>query len=306
LTRLRKGVREAYMPNRVIREGIIDSARIEALVRDVGWPGEVFYRRLLSIVDDFGRFDARVAMLKSRCYPTVPEMVREADLQRWIAACVKAGLVRLYEVEGRNYLEIVDFRQFTRAKRSKFPAPPGDATHVQCIRNASAPGDGDGDGDGDEVAAQPRRGRVPARGPPAAENGQPKLPGLEDGPGVKWETAKGVEIPPSLRTPGFRDTWSEWEKHLAEKRVSRGPTADRHQLAKLAPLGAKAAIEAISHAIASAWQSIHPARGRGERNGMKIHTNGEGEILAIDGLPGERGTLQEIDDALSGGGDDDE
>ena len=132
------------MPNRIIREGIIDSPRVESLVRDAGWPAEVFYRRLQQIVDDFGRFDGRLSMLKARCYPTVIDLVRDAELERWIAACVKARLLRIYEVSGNRYLELLDFRQQMRAKTSKWPEPlaacAADATHVQasahCIREA--------------------------------------------------------------------------------------------------------------------------------------------------------------------------
>ena len=53
------------MPNRVIREGILTSERIEML----GWAEEVFYRRLMSVVDDFGRYYARPALLRAACYP---------------------------------------------------------------------------------------------------------------------------------------------------------------------------------------------------------------------------------------------
>lgn len=123
------------MPNRIIREGILDSERIERLVRDAGWQAEVLYRRLMSVVDDFGRFDGRVSVIKARCYPTLIDLVRDSDLQRLIAACEKAGLIRIYEVTGKPYLEVLDFRQFSRAKRSKFPAPD---EHAQCRCSADA------------------------------------------------------------------------------------------------------------------------------------------------------------------------
>ena len=53
------------MPNRILREGILDSDRVNKL----SWGAEVFYRRLMSVVDDFGRFDARIDLLKSKLYP---------------------------------------------------------------------------------------------------------------------------------------------------------------------------------------------------------------------------------------------
>ena len=112
------------MPNRVLREGILDSERMAALVHEATWAGECFYRRLHSIADDFGCFDARPSVLRAKCYPTLLDMVREADVQRWIAACVKSGLVALYTCDGRNYGQILNFKQFTRQRKRHHPPPP--------------------------------------------------------------------------------------------------------------------------------------------------------------------------------------
>jgi hypothetical protein len=99
---------------------------------------EVFYRRLLNVVDDFGRFDGRVRILSAQCFPTLLEIVRESDVSRLLAACEKAGLIRLYQVDSYSYLEVLNFRQFTRAKSSKYPAPGADAMHMQCRCSADA------------------------------------------------------------------------------------------------------------------------------------------------------------------------
>ncbi len=47
------------MPVRLIRPGILSSLRVNRLTEGQ----EVFYRRLLSVVDDFGRYDAVPALL---------------------------------------------------------------------------------------------------------------------------------------------------------------------------------------------------------------------------------------------------
>lgn len=162
------------MPSRIIREGILTSERINSL----SFPAEVFYRRLMSVVDDFGRFDARLSMLRASCYPLKVDVVREADISRWIAECEKAGVVALYAAnragvsrwiaicekagaavsgDEKPYLLLVDFRQQVRAKDSKFPHPPSscaaDAQHVQssCAADAHV----DGGGDVDEYVYQP-------------------------------------------------------------------------------------------------------------------------------------------------------
>lgn len=124
------------MPSRILREGILSSDRVNSL----SVAAEVFYRRLMSVVDDFGRFDGRPSLLRVSCYPLRVDAVREADLSRWIAECVKAGLLVLYAVDGKHYLEIQDFKQQTRAK-SKYPPPSSgqvlsvcdaDAEQTQC------------------------------------------------------------------------------------------------------------------------------------------------------------------------------
>lgn len=106
------------MPSRILREGILTSDRIDSLSP----PAEVFYRRLMSVVDDYGRFDGRPGLLRVSCFPLRVDTVREADISRWIAECVKAGVIALYAVDGKRYLEMQDFKQQVRAK-SKYPPP---------------------------------------------------------------------------------------------------------------------------------------------------------------------------------------
>ncbi|REK37077.1 MAG: hypothetical protein DWQ44_00040 [Bacteroidetes bacterium] len=121
------------MPNRVVREGILESERVSKLT----WSSEVFYRRLMSIVDDYGCFDARVELLKVRCYPMVSGKVSNSDIEKWLNECVSAGLVRVYQVSGKNYLELLDFNQRLRQRIRKFP-PPDDGQQVADNRQKNA------------------------------------------------------------------------------------------------------------------------------------------------------------------------
>lgn len=107
------------MPNRIVREAILSSEPVASL----GWPEEVFYRRLMSIVDDFGRYEANPQLLRSRCYPLQTDAVRVTDISRWLAACQKAGLILDYAVQGKRYLQLEKFGQQQRTD-SKYPAPP--------------------------------------------------------------------------------------------------------------------------------------------------------------------------------------
>lgn len=121
------------MPNRIIREAILSSEKMALL----GWPEEVFYRRLMSIVDDYGRHEANPQLLRARCYPLQTDAVRAADISRWMAACQKAGLILCYEVSGKCYLEVVNFQQQRRTD-SKWPPPPSkDGPCERLLSNAS-------------------------------------------------------------------------------------------------------------------------------------------------------------------------
>ena len=91
---------------------------------------ELFYRKLMSVVDDYGRFDGRVKILKVSCYPMRVEDVSDEELSSWIAECCQVGLISRYEVDGKPYILIENFGQRLRIMRSKYPEPQ-DINNVQ-------------------------------------------------------------------------------------------------------------------------------------------------------------------------------
>lgn len=107
------------MPDRIIRAAIITSDRVNA----VSWGAEVFYRRLMSVADDYGRYDGRPAILRAQLYALKLDRVSESDVGKWIRECEEAALVRVYTVDTRLYLEIMRFGQRARSE-SKWPDPP--------------------------------------------------------------------------------------------------------------------------------------------------------------------------------------
>lgn len=142
------------MPSRVLREGILTSERVNSL----DWEEEVFYRRLMSVVDDFGRFTAHSSLLRAALYPLKLDTVRDSDVDRLLESVERAGLVRVYVVAQKRFVELLDFRQQTRAKESKYPDPPAPAgqTDGGCTAHAQQPLtdvhlDGGGIGGGVEV-----------------------------------------------------------------------------------------------------------------------------------------------------------
>lgn len=118
------------MPNRILREGILTSERVDALQN---WASEVFYRRLHSVVDDFGRYYANPSLLRAACYPLRLDKVSNADIGKWLSDCESAALVSTYEIDGKRFLQLRDFRQQRRAQVSKYPPPPSGCESGEAI-----------------------------------------------------------------------------------------------------------------------------------------------------------------------------
>lgn len=113
------------MPSRVLRDGILTSERVDALSERA----ELFYRRLMSVVDDYGRFHANPTLLRSACYPLKVDSVKDDSIKKHLAEASGAGLIVLYTVGGKEYLEIQDFGQRVQSK-SKYPEPSYSASTV--------------------------------------------------------------------------------------------------------------------------------------------------------------------------------
>lgn len=215
------------MPARLLREGILDSEAVCSLK----WDAEVFYRRLMSVVDDFGRFDGRPSVLRGRLYPLQIDKVREADITRWIAECEKAGLIALYSVVGKPYIL---FRKLgsPRSKESKWPPPPAGAesvgqhasenicaqTHADengCAQVLSdAPGSGSGSGSGSNAGTG--SGTVEGGEPPppaAPPNAVMTFPAVGSGP-KEWHLTADQIAEWGRAYPGL-DVTAECRRALA-------------------------------------------------------------------------------------------
>ena len=110
------------MPDRLVRAAILSSDRVNSL----SFAAEVFYRRLMSVADDFGRFDGRINVLRAALYAVKLDEVSEVKVSAWMKECQEIGLLLLYSVGGKPYLEILNFRQRTRNQTSKWPCPAND------------------------------------------------------------------------------------------------------------------------------------------------------------------------------------
>lgn len=85
-------------------------------------PQEVFYRRLMSKVDDHGLYDGRASILRANLYPLRIDRVSEADVIRWLDACEREGLVRRYEVGGKPFIQMMN-TGWDKRSQPKYPLP---------------------------------------------------------------------------------------------------------------------------------------------------------------------------------------
>lgn len=144
------------MPNRLLREGITTSDRIESLSE----AEEVFYYRLLVVADDFGRMDARPAILKAQCFP-LRDSATPARIEQWLAALAEKGLiVRYSSPDGAPLLAVNRWEQRVRSRaRYAGPSDAGWQTYVGQVSDNVPAYDRLGKGKGKGKGATSRHGR---------------------------------------------------------------------------------------------------------------------------------------------------
>lgn len=113
------------MPNRILKESICLSDNLD----QVSWFDEVLFYRLIVNCDDYGRFDGRITVLKSRLFPLKNDLTHRT-VKEAVNRLVSAGLVVLYLHDGKPYLYLPTWNdhQNVRAKKSKYPEPPSKST----------------------------------------------------------------------------------------------------------------------------------------------------------------------------------
>jgi hypothetical protein len=172
------------MPNRILYEKICVSDTLAELEPEA----ERFFYRLLVQCDDYGRFDARPAVLLGRCFPLMLHRVGEGDVAAWLERLQAVGLVALYSVDGHPYLQVATWATYQRmrAKHSKFPGPEtpirghsradardgGPTPRIRETRNEKRETDPDAYSDAEGGAA------AAAAGPPAPSAAGPTPPEL--------------------------------------------------------------------------------------------------------------------------------
>lgn len=107
------------MPTRYLKESICTSEQIDMLT---AFDETVFYRLIVN-VDDFGRMDGRLPILRSKLFPL--KDIRDAQIEKALQALSSAELVERYVVCGKPFVRLTGWvrHQSVRAARSRYPGP---------------------------------------------------------------------------------------------------------------------------------------------------------------------------------------
>ncbi len=109
------------MPQRLLRPGIRQSKRWNRLP----YFEQVFYIRLLTLVDDYGRYEADPELLRSEAFPFGdPEgnVIQMTAIDSALLSFDSKNMLDLYEKDGTKYLQMTRWRERARTE-SKFPDP---------------------------------------------------------------------------------------------------------------------------------------------------------------------------------------
>jgi len=107
---------------RMIRHAIRNSPRFAKAT----WRERDFYYGLLTMADDYGRFDATPAILRAGLYAPILNKVSERDVKEMLARCHALGLVKLYTSDGQGYGQVMRYDQRMAKKQALYPAPDDD------------------------------------------------------------------------------------------------------------------------------------------------------------------------------------
>lgn len=104
------------MPQRFLRPGI----RTSDAWNRTSFGAQSLYIAILTLVDDFGRYDARVPILHGECFALRP-VIKPQRTAAFRSELQRMGLIRVYSVEGKEYLQVTKWHEHARGIRSRFP-----------------------------------------------------------------------------------------------------------------------------------------------------------------------------------------
>jgi hypothetical protein len=122
---------------------------------------QLFFRALLLIVDDWGRCELDIDIIRLQCFPRQLDAWPTDRIEKCLAATEKAlngsnkPLVKRYGFAGKEYLQVENFGQRIQSK-SKCPDPNGSYGYPKGAKQADLPLK-DAPANGTPTKMQPRR-----------------------------------------------------------------------------------------------------------------------------------------------------
>lgn len=126
------------MPDRILREAQLTSESLNGVSEEA----QILFNRLTLVVDDHGRFDARPAVIRARCFPLMLTGWPNERVSKALGELGAADMVCVYEADGRPYLHFVNWRKWQRIRAvdSKWPSPDDTCGHpLTSVRSREHP-----------------------------------------------------------------------------------------------------------------------------------------------------------------------
>lgn len=224
------------MPQRFLRPGITTSRCWDAC----SWQGQSFYIRLITLVDDFGRYEADFTLLKSHAFP-LREDIRAPQVQKLCEELQANQLAVFYKSDGKAYVQLLKWEEKPRASESRYPGFDNN-----CEQMFS-----------DVIKCLP--------------------PSSSSSPSIKSHTPQRAALPMGLQVKEFEAVWEKWLDHLKARKKWPTKHAQELQLDKLAGMGIGRAIETLLNCIEKNWLGIYE-KNDGQRQATPRPTTQE-EIL---------------------------
>lgn len=249
------------MPNRILKESICTSDSIDSL----SWFEEVLFYRLMVNCDDYGRFDGRSAVIKSRLFP-LKDNITIKSIDAAINKLVSVELVALYEFEGKPYLHLPswDKHQSVRAKRSKYPQP--DETSVIMQADAS------------------KCKQMQADVPVIQSNPNPN-------PNPKADAFTAFADGDSDLLKSLND-FAQMRKAIKKPMTDRAKTMLCNKLVKLSNGDHAVMREMLDESTMHSWSDVYEPKSKKNTESKTTFTPGAGEMSAISQLQKFRNSLE--------------
>lgn len=226
-----------------VYQSVCTSEKVAALK---GHASRVFFYQLLTHVDSWGRTEASASTLLGLVWPLLGETVKSTEAA--IQDLARVGLVRLYEVGGKRYLQVEQHERFgakvgrpDKRGNSIWPDPPAESGGLVGKNPDHSP----------LARASDRIGSDRKEGMQGEGEADAPPPGPHE-----------LAAYTKLDTEPVRAAWTRWEKHRREIRHPLGDTGRETILKGYAARcergedGAAALVVDIDHTITKGWQGL--------------------------------------------------